>query len=62
MERRRELARLYQQRLGSLAELRLPPCPDQNPDHFDIFQNYEIEAERRDELRDFLKRRGNRYL
>jgi dTDP-4-amino-4,6-dideoxygalactose transaminase len=58
MERRRELARLYQQRLGSLQELRLPPGPDQNPDHFDIFQNYEIEADQRDGLRDFLKRRG----
>ena len=58
MDRRRELARIYQQRLGSIGELRLPPGPDQDPDHFDIFQNYEIEAERRDSLREFLKRCG----
>ena len=58
INRRRELARLYQQRLGSLSELRLPPSPDQHPDHFDIFQNYEIEAERRDALREFLRRCG----
>jgi dTDP-4-amino-4,6-dideoxygalactose transaminase len=56
--RRRELARIYQKRLGSLHELRLPPGPDQHPDHFDIFQNYEIEAERRDALREFLRRWG----
>ena len=29
----------------------VPPAPDSEPDHFDIFQNYEIEAERRDDLR-----------
>jgi dTDP-4-amino-4,6-dideoxygalactose transaminase len=58
MERRRELARIYQQRLGSLEELRLPPGPDQHADHFDIFQNYEVEAERRDALREFLRRCG----
>ena len=58
IERRRAVARLYQERLGSLEQLRLPPGPDGDPDHFDIFQNYEIEAERRDDLKDFLKRRG----
>jgi dTDP-4-amino-4,6-dideoxygalactose transaminase len=59
MERRRELARIYQLRLGSLHQLHLPPGPDQNPDeHYDIFQNYEIEAERRDALREFLRRCG----
>lgn len=56
--RRREVAALYQQRLGSLSALLLPPAPDADPDHFDIFQNYEIEAERRDALRAFLEERG----
>lgn len=56
--RRRYLARLYRERLGDLPELVLPPGPGGDPDHFDIYQNYEIEAERRDELRDFLKARG----
>ena len=49
------IAGLYRQRLGDLAELLLPPGPDGDPDHFDVFQNYEIEAERRDDLRAYLK-------
>jgi len=58
VERRRVLARLYQERLGHLEQLRLPPAPGAAPDRFDVFQNYEIEAERRDELKSFLKERG----
>ena len=58
VSRRRRLAALYEERLHDLAELTLPPAPDADPDHFDVFQNYEIEAERRDELREHLKRRG----
>lgn len=34
-----------------LNELHLPPAPGSEPDHFDVFQNYEIEAENRDALR-----------
>jgi len=56
--RRREIAALYQERLGDVKELLLPPAPDSDPDHFDIYQNYEIEAERRDELRAYLKEHG----
>lgn len=58
LERRRALARQYQKRLSSLPELLLPPGPDDDPDRFDIFQNYEIEADRRDELRAYLADRG----
>ena len=58
IERRRDIAAEYQSRLGAIEELQLPPGPDSHPDHFDIFQNYEIEAERRDDLREFLKERG----
>ena len=32
----------------------LPPSPDSNKDYFDVFQNYEIEVERRDELKKYL--------
>lgn len=56
--RRREIASLYQRLLGDVGELVLPPAPDSDPDHFDIFQNYEIEAERRDDLRSYLKEHG----
>lgn len=60
--RRRAIAALYQQRLGALDALLLPPAPDADPAHFDIFQNYEIEAERRDALRAFLEERGVRTI
>jgi dTDP-4-amino-4,6-dideoxygalactose transaminase len=56
--RRREIAALYQAALGDVEGLRLPPAPDQDPDHFDIFQNYELEADRRDELRQYLRECG----
>ncbi len=56
--RRRQIAGAYRRRLGALPQLRLPPGPEDDPDHFDIFQNYEIEAQRRDDLRAFLKQRG----
>jgi dTDP-4-amino-4,6-dideoxygalactose transaminase len=56
VERRRTLAGLYQDRLQAIPQMKLPPAPDQS-DHFDVFQNYEIEAERRDELRAFLNTR-----
>lgn len=56
IDRRRAIARIYRARLGSVEQLTLPPGPD-NGEHFDVFQNYEIEAERRDGLRAFLKSR-----
>ena len=56
--RRRALAARYDAGLRDLPQLQLPPAPGSNPDHFDVFQNYEIEADRRDQLREFLKGRG----
>ena len=56
--RRRAIAAIYQEQLGSIDSLDLPPAPGSDPRHFDIFQNYEIEADSRDELRDFLASRG----
>jgi dTDP-4-amino-4,6-dideoxygalactose transaminase len=57
--RRRAIARLYRSRLTSLNELKLPPGPDGDPEHFDIYQNYEIEALfQRDELRVHLLASG----
>ena len=58
IERRRALAARYQKGLQGIAELTLPPAPDASPDHFDIYQNYEIEADRRDELRAHLETNG----
>lgn len=58
IQRRREVAALYQQKLGDLKELKLPPAPGSESDYFDIFQNYEIEASRRDELKMALHEDG----
>ena len=60
--RRRELAGRYQERLGGLPGLRLPPPPQPDGPHFDIYQNYEIEAEDRDGLKAFLEERGVKTL
>lgn len=58
VERRRAIARLYKERLGQFDQLTLPPGPDDDPDHFDVYQNYEIEAEDRDRLKKHLAGHG----
>lgn len=58
INRRREIAAYYQKNLGHLSELLLPPAPDSDKKYFDVYQNYEIEAERRDELKIYLKENG----
>ena len=52
--RRRTIARLYRERLVEVEQLVLPPGPDDDPDHFDVYQNYEIEAEDRNGLKAHL--------
>jgi len=56
--RRRKIASMYQEQLGDLHELQLPPAPEDNSDHFDIYQNYELQADRRDELKNYLSERN----
>lgn len=56
--RRREVAVLYHEYLSNLKQLVLPPPPNIDPNHFDVFQNYEIEAERRDALKANLAEHG----
>jgi dTDP-4-amino-4,6-dideoxygalactose transaminase len=55
---RRAVASAYDRRLRDVPQVVLPAPPGADPDHFDVFQNYEFEAERRDELRTFLSSRG----
>ena len=62
IERRRAIARRYRNGLADLDDLLMPPGPDDDPDHFDVYQNYEIEAGRRDELRAHLERAGVRTI
>ena len=56
--RRREIASLYQAQLGKLEELELPPAPEENSNHFDVFQNYELQADKRDDLKVYLSEQG----
>lgn len=56
--KRRAIAAAYQAGLGDIPDLVLPPAPDSDPLHFDVYQNYEIEAQRRDELKQFLREAG----
>lgn len=58
IERRRELAAMYHQHLGDLEQIQLPPAPVEGGDHFDTYQNFEIQANRRDDLRTFLRENG----
>jgi dTDP-4-amino-4,6-dideoxygalactose transaminase len=58
IDRRRKIATIYQDRLEHIEEIVLPPSPNSDSDHYDVYQNYEIEAENRDELKKFLSNRG----
>jgi dTDP-4-amino-4,6-dideoxygalactose transaminase len=56
--RRREIAFIYHKHLSNLVQLLLPPPPMSDDTYFDVFQNYEIEAEDRDQLKVFLQENG----
>ena len=58
IKRRREVAQMYQDRLASLVELKLPPAPNSNKDNFDVYQNYEIQADNRDDIKIYLEKKG----
>lgn len=57
--RRRQIAKLYHQGLNDIPSLILPEAPDKDPEHFDTYQNFEMEViEKRDKLREFLAKEG----
>lgn len=58
INRRRELAKIYQDRLEGFEELQLPPGPSSDSNHFDVYQNYELQADNRDDLKAFLYENG----
>jgi dTDP-4-amino-4,6-dideoxygalactose transaminase len=58
IERRREIAMMYQEMLSDLKELSLPPAPNSDDRYYDVYQNYELEAENRDELKKYLAENG----
>jgi dTDP-4-amino-4,6-dideoxygalactose transaminase len=57
ISQRRRLAAIYDEELADVAEVKRPPGPDGGP-YFDIYQNYVIEAQKRDGLAAHLASRG----
>ena len=49
---------MYQDHLEILDELQLPPAPSSNSNNFDVYQNYELTADKRDELKKYLNDNG----
>jgi dTDP-4-amino-4,6-dideoxygalactose transaminase len=62
IERRRQVASIYQQELSRISQVKLPPGPSVTGPHFDVFQNYELEALNRDGLVAKLRERGVEIL
>ena len=58
IQRRRFIAQMYQDLLGELEELQLPPAPSNTSDHYDVYQNYELTANNRDQLKNFLNQKN----
>jgi dTDP-4-amino-4,6-dideoxygalactose transaminase len=61
-ERRRELANLYQKGLSDLPDLKLPPPPQSDSRFFDVYQNYVIRSQKRDQLVAYLRESGVEVL
>jgi len=58
IEKRREIAKIYNKGLSGIKELKLPPAPNLDSRFFDVFQNYVLRAQRRDKLFKFLEENG----
>ena len=58
ISRRREIALQYHVGLKDLVELKLPQAPTNQSDYYDVFQNYELRAKNRDELKKYLDEVG----
>lgn len=58
IRRRREIAGIYSKGLSGVAGIKLPPLPGSDKKHFDVFQNYVLKAQKRNELFKYLKSRG----
>jgi dTDP-4-amino-4,6-dideoxygalactose transaminase len=58
IERRREIAKIYQEGLSDVTEVKLPPPPTTSGPYFDVYQNYVIRTKERDKLVEFLEKNG----
>lgn len=61
-ERRREIAKIYDEGLQDVLGIELPPPPDYEERYYDVYQNYVLKAQRRDELASYLKDNGVEVL
>lgn len=55
IEKRRRAAKLYNDALTDLGELKLPPAPEEDGDYYDVFSSYCIRTKKRDELVKYLR-------
>ncbi|GAH67598.1 unnamed protein product, partial [marine sediment metagenome] len=55
IERRRELAMLYERGLSDLPQIQTPPPPQSQGRYFDVYTNYVVRAQNRDELVNHLR-------
>ena len=62
IERRRQLATLYQNGLSDLPQIKLPPPPQNQGKYFDVYQNYVIRSSERDGLVAYLRESGIEIL
>ena len=60
IERRREVAEIYKRGLSDIFQLKLPHFPGE--EYYDVFQNYVVRVEKRDELVEFLRDKGVEVL
>jgi dTDP-4-amino-4,6-dideoxygalactose transaminase len=58
IERRREIAKIYQEGLSNIAQVKLPPPPTTTGAYYDVYQNYVIRIKDRDELVGFFEAKG----
>ncbi len=58
IKKRRKAAEIYYRGLSDVSEIELPPAPDSDPKHSDVYQNYVLRAQKRDKLSRFLKEKG----
>jgi len=62
IERRRKIAHMYQKGLEDIADITLPPYTDKKGKFHDVFQNYVIRSNRRDDLVQHLRNQGIEVL
>lgn len=58
IKKRRRIAKIYHENLKDIIQIKTPIFEERSTKNFDTFQNYEIQAEKRDDLRKYLLKCG----